>query len=529
MGSDIDASAKFVAVVFDTSWKVGEGNRVGLAKNSIDRSVSHVDLSEYCMNISDGSNYSVSIRYDGKSKDLTVDIHNVHGSRCGSSEPVISKLDLDLSKHLTKDVYVGFSASTSEFYQLNYIYSWSFTSSGTVNPLKLLWILLTLALVLLLAFGIASIVFFKIRRRGTRNYGRRSRNSNVESVLVNSTKGPVKFRLKQLKSATTNFDPRHKLGQGGFGEVYKGFLKESQEQIAVKRVSRDSKQGVQEFVSEITTIGKLSHKNLARLIGWCCEKDELLLVYEFLSNGSLDKHLFRGQDNTMAPLSWDRRHKIIHGVASALYYLHDGCPKRVLHRDVKASNVMLDKDYNARLGDFGLARTIQQDGHTHHTTHVLAGTPGYVAPEYCITGQASAESDVYAFGALALEVATGRRPAGGRRRNPYDNHVIDWVWELYGRQRLAEAGDPNLEGEFDPSQLEILLRLGISCCHPRSTERPTMRMALQVLSGEVPPPEPPREKPSFMWPALPVDVDVERDELSSIGGRLTQSADFSGR
>ncbi|CAL9044452.1 unnamed protein product [Musa banksii] len=224
----------------------------------------------------------------------------------------------------------------------------------------------------------------------------------------------LRFRLKELKDATANFDPNRELGNGGFGTVYRGCLKWQgfNKDVAVKRILSNSHGGEREFIADVTAISQLRHRNLVELMGWCHEDDELLLVYEFLNRGSLVNYLFgAGRATAEFPvLNWERRYNILCGVASALDYLHHGSRNRVLHRDIKASNVMLDHQYTPRLGDFGLARVIERDGKSHHSTVALAGTRGYMAPECYFTGRASVETDVYPFGVFAMEVSCGRRP-----------------------------------------------------------------------------------------------------------------------
>ncbi|GMY08468.1 L-type lectin-domain containing receptor kinase S.4-like [Fagus crenata] len=212
--------------------------------------------------------------------------------------------------------------------------------------------------------------------------------------------GPHRFSYKELMKATKGFGDKEVLGFGGFGRVYKGTLPNSDTQVAVKRVSHDSKQGLQEFVSEIASIGRLRHRNLVQLLGWCRRQADLLLVYEFMPNGSLDKYLF---DEPKAILSWEQRFKIIKGVASGLLYLHEEWEQTVVHRDIKAGNVLLDSDFNGRLSDFGLAK-LYEHGSNPCTTRVV-GTLGYLAPELTRTGKPTTNSDVFAFGALLLEVA----------------------------------------------------------------------------------------------------------------------------
>ncbi|GFY80634.1 concanavalin A-like lectin protein kinase family protein [Actinidia rufa] len=259
---------------------------------------------------------------------------------------------------------------------------------------------------------------------------------------MSSTTAPKKFRLKELKQATGNFNSKNKLGRGGCGTVYKGLLDNTE--VAVKRFFENSSEGRQDFVAEVTTIGNLHHKNLVKLVGW---------------------------------------HGIICGVAGALDYLHNGCEKRVLHRDIKASNIMLDSEFNARLGDFGLARTIPHSDMTHHSTKKIAGTLGYMPPESFHIGRATAETDIYAFGGYFYFFLKfrGRKPGYQSDENNYSNGIVDWVWELHNLERILEVMDMRLSGNFDRDQAESVLKLGLACCHPNPYQRPSMRTALQVF------------------------------------------------
>jgi serine/threonine protein kinase len=306
---------------------------------------------------------------------------------------------------------------------------------------------------------------------------------------------------------------------------------EKYKEVAIKRISKDLRQGKQEFIAEVTTIGSLHHKNLVRLIGWCYKRRELLLVYEFMPNCSLDRFIFGMEE--VPTLSWERRHAIIYGVAQALDYLHNGCEKRVLHRDIKSSNIMLDSGFNAKLGDFGLARTIQQSENTHHTMKVIAGTLGYMAPETFLTGRATVETDVYAFGVLVLEVVSGRKPGNqNEEQSDYNNNnnSLYWLWDLYRQGRILDAVDSRLKKEFDEEEemLSIMLILALACCHPNPHQRPSMRTVLQVLKGEVPPPVVPTERPAFMWPAMPPSFKDDRENIPS-GRQLDQFTELTGR
>ncbi|XP_065869514.1 L-type lectin-domain containing receptor kinase IX.1-like [Euphorbia lathyris] len=320
-----------------------------------------------------------------------------------------------------------------------------------------------------------------------------------------------KFPYADLAQATNNFSEQEQLGEGGFGAVYRGFLKELNCYVAVKRVSRDSRQGIKEYASEVKIISQLSHRNVVQLIGWCHEKKELLLVYEFMPNGSLDAHLFKEH----SLLTWEVRYKIAGGLASALLYLQEEWQQYVVHRDIKASNIMLDSNFDAKLGDFGLARV---GGHGKGLKDTaLAGTMGYVAPEYATTGRASKESDVYSFGVVALEIACGRKVMNHKAKEDQIN-LREWVWGLYGEGRLIEAVDPRLNGDFDRNQVECLMIVGLWCVHPDATLRPTMEKAIHVLKFVAPFPDLPSKFPMFSYFA-PLSMSSSCIEL---GGNKNQ-------
>jgi serine/threonine protein kinase len=263
---------------------------------------------------------------------------------------------------------------------------------------------------------------------------------------------------------------------------------------------------------------------LSRAAGWSHDNGELLLVYEFMPNGSLDQHLF----TTSGPerrhlLSWDLRYNIVKGVASALHYLHDEYDQRVVHRDLKASNIMLDAAFAARLGDFGLARAIETDktSYMEEAGGGVHGTVGYIAPECFHTEKATRESDVYAFGAVVLEVVCGRCP-----RCDIDgfHFLVDWVWRLHRDGGALEAVDPRLDGEeYDAEQAERLIMLGLACSHPIAGERPKTLAIQQILLGSVPPPVVPPFKPSFVWPA----TDGGLDTVSTTAGTTTSQVSLT--
>ncbi|KAI6705485.1 hypothetical protein NL676_008447, partial [Syzygium grande] len=269
---------------------------------------------------------------------------------------------------------------------------------------------------------------------------------------------------------------------GGFGRVYRGILPTSKIEIAVKRVSHESRQGMREFIAEIISIGRLRHRNIVSLLGYCRRKGELLLVYDYMPNGSLDKHLY---NQPKVILNWRQRFRVIKGVASGLLYLHEGWEQVVIHRDIKASNVLLDADLNGRLGDFGLAR-LYDHGTDPQTTHVV-GTFGYLAPEHTRTGKATRNTDVYAFGAFLLEVACGRRPI--ELREEEEVILVDWVFSCWDGGAILEARDPKLGAELVEEEMELVLKLGLMCSHSDPLMRPSMRQVLQYLKGDLPMPE----------------------------------------
>lgn len=490
-----DSNNRLVAVEFDTRKSNAndpDDNHVGIDVNKIE-SIESVSVSPRNITLLSQSDIAALVQYDGGSKLLSVYINN--GDTANPSNPLLS-VKLDLSMILDDEIYFGFSASTGVQTELNCIRSWNLTMQNLGSGNRK-------GLVIGLAVGLTGFIIVVVLvvggvfwRRGHEN---RKSVRVLDRALTDSTGGPRKFRLREVRRATRNFDRKSLLGQGGFGAVYRGVLS-NKTPVAVKRVSENSNQGEQEFMAEVMIISRLRHKNLVRLLGWCHEDNELLLIYDLMPNGSLDKLIFE-EDAKHEVLDWHHRCKIVCGVASAMLYLHEECEQQVIHRDLKASNIMLDSDYNARLGDFGLARLIELNKNSYTTT-AIAGTPGYIAPEYFHTGRSTTESDVFGFGAVALEVACGRRP-----RTEAQVYLVDWVWRLYREGRLLDAADPRLN-EFDKDEMICMLLVGMACSHPNPQERPTMRQVLQILTKDAPPPLMPLFKPAFVWPA-PGMTDIQ--------------------
>ncbi|KAK3125237.1 hypothetical protein QOZ80_7BG0602150 [Eleusine coracana subsp. coracana] len=282
--------------------------------------------------------------------------------------------------------------------------------------------------------------------------------------------------LSTLRIATENFNEGNKLGEGGFGVVYKGILPNDQE-IAVKRLSESSRQGIEELKNELLLVAKLRHKNLVTLVGVCLENNEKLLAYEHMPNRSLDIILF--DPEKCKELHWGKRFKIINGIARGLQYLHEDSQLKIIHRDLKASNVLLDYDYNPKISDFGLARLFGRD-QTQDVTNRVIGTYGYMAPEYAMRGYYSVKSDVFSFGVLILEIVTGRKNRGSHRsEETYD--LLNFVWEHWTRGTLMEIMDSSL-GRLTPrDQMVKCIQIGLLCVQDDPMDRPTMSMVNVML------------------------------------------------
>ncbi|KAM5559602.1 L-type lectin-domain containing receptor kinase IV.1-like [Rosa sericea] len=434
-----------------------------------------------------GKEMRVWVEYDGTKKQIEVTMAPI-GVETKPATPLLS-LNYDLSPILNKTMYVGFSSSTGSVLTSHYVVGWSFRMNGQAQELiasklpKLPSIagkkrsvlftfgvpLISVSLVLLVVSG----VLYVIRRK--RKFAEVLEDWELEY-------GPQRFKYKELYIATKGFREKELLGTGGFGKVYRGLLPSSKIEIAVKRVSHESRQGMKEFVAEIVSIGRLRHRNLVQLLGYCRRKGELLLVYDYMPNGSLDKYLY---DQPEVTLNWSQRFKVIKGVASGLFYLHEEWEQVVIHRDVKASNVLLDGELNGRLGDFGLAR-LYDHGTDPQTTHIV-GTLGYLAPEHSRTGRATTSTDMFAFGAFLLEVACGKRPI--ETQGPEDVILVDWVFSCWNRSNILEARDQSLGTDFVAEEVELVLKLGLLCSHSEPAARPSMRQVVQYLAGDVALPE----------------------------------------
>ncbi|CAN7120777.1 hypothetical protein BRARA_B00045 [Brassica rapa] len=311
------------------------------------------------------------------------------------------------------------------------------------------------------------------------------------------------FSLSELKSATRNFRPDSMVGEGGFGRVFKGWIDETSLApskpgngivIAVKRLNQEGLQGHREWLAEINYLGQLDHPNLVKLIGYCLDEEQRLLVYTFMPRGSLENHLFR-KGTFFQPLSWNTRVRMALGAARGLAFLHNAQPQ-VIYRDFKASNILLDSNYNAKLSDFGLARDGPMGDISHVTTRVV-GTQGYAAPEYLATGHLSAKSDVYSFGVVLLEFLSGRRAID--KNQPVGEHnLVEWARPyLTNKRRLLRVMDPRLQGQYSLTQALKIAGLALDCITIDYKVRPNMNEIVKTLEELHVPKETPKEQQSL--------------------------------
>ncbi|XP_021814908.1 probable leucine-rich repeat receptor-like serine/threonine-protein kinase At3g14840 [Prunus avium] len=322
-------------------------------------------------------------------------------------------------------------------------------------------------------FIILILVFGILWRRGLLG-----QQNTLEDDLKGVDLQTGKFTFRQLKDATNNFDKANKIGEGGFGSVYKGLLSDGTV-IAVKQLSSKSKQGNREFVNEIGMISALQHPHLVKLHGCCIEGNQLLLVYEYMENNNLARALF-GPEESQLKLDWPTRHKICVGIARGLAYLHEESRLKVVHRDIKATNVLLDKNLTPKISDFGLAKLDEEDK-THISTRI-AGTYGYMAPEYAMRGYLTDKADVYSFGILVLEIASGRNNTSYRSKEE-SLYLLDWAHLLKEQGNLMDLVDPRLGSDFNKEEMMRTINVALLCCNATSTIRPTMSSVVSMLEG----------------------------------------------
>ncbi|XWS11182.1 hypothetical protein CRYUN_Cryun38cG0061900 [Craigia yunnanensis] len=477
---------------------------VGININSLNSSV----YTPWNASFHSGDTADVWISYNASTKKLSVSWS--YQATFNPQENSTLFFHVDLREVLPLEwVKVGIGAATGNFDESHILNSWQFNSSLDSQETK--GAKTDKINIVLLCFGaliIGSVVaYFTIWGR---NKLQNKQNINTEGIsliwIIHDLErgaGPRRISYRDLVLATNNFSDDRKLGQGGFGAVYKGHLTELDIDVAVKKFSRGSKQRKTDYIAEMTIVSRLRHRNLVQLIGWCHDRGQFLLVYEFMPNGSLDSHLFSHN----CTLTWATRYRICLRLATAMFYLHNDWEQCVVHRDIKTGSVMLDSSFNVKLGDFGLARLINHELGPRTTR--LARTLGYMAPEYVISGKASSKSDVFSFGVVTLEIVTGKRATDPRNN---EMGLVEWVWDLYGQEKSLAAVDEILQMEFDEKQAKCMVMVGLWCAHPDYTSRPLIRQAIQILNFEAEIPDLPLQMPVPMYqvpPALPPESSAE--------------------
>ncbi|KAK4485130.1 hypothetical protein RD792_007742 [Penstemon davidsonii] len=381
------------------------------------------------------------------------------------------------------------------------------TNNGRARIFIIIFVLLAVLIIVLVVLG----VFW--RKRKYKNI--KKKHDHVDSFNEDES---LQYDFDIIKTATNNFSDNNKLGEGGFGAVYMGELPNKQS-IAVKRLSAHSGQGIVEFKTEVQLLAKLQHRNLVRLLGFCIQKTEKLLVYEFVSKGSLDHYIFDPIKSSI--LDWEKRYKIIAGIAKGLVYLHEDSRLRIIHRDLKASNVLLDEEVNSKIADFGMARLFAQD-ETQGNTNTVVGTYGYMAPEYAIQGQFSVKTDVFSFGVLVLEIITGHKSSVFiQGESPED--LLNYVWRNWCEGTVEKVTDPILRATtYSSSEILRCIHIGLLCVQENANNRPTMASVVLMLnSSSVTMPRPSR--PSFYMLSYDQEYSAVTQDRSISASNTTAS------
>ncbi|KAB2095886.1 hypothetical protein ES319_A01G071000v1 [Gossypium barbadense] len=393
-----------------------------------------------------------------------------------------------------QDLYIRLATS-----DLNHI-----RSKGKLNE-KLKAVIIAISVIIASGMTILALLLYvqKIRLRNTGEHGK-------EDLEL-----PV-FDFTTIATATNNFSSNNILGQGGFGPVYKGTLIEGQE-IAVKRLSKNSGQGLEEFKNEVTLISKLQHRNLVKLFGCCIRKDEKMLVYEYMPNKSLNYFIFDQTRNKL--LDWRIRMHIVDGIARGVLYLHHDSRLKIIHRDLKASNILLDHNMNPKISDFGLARKFGVD-QTQAKTKRVVGTYGYMSPEYALDGLFSMKSDVFSFGVLVLEILSGKKNRGFSHPE-HDHNLLGHAWKLWMEKRPLELIDPALGDSYDATEGLRCINVALLCVQQCPPDRPNMSLVLVMLCGDSVLPQP-KQPGFFIERNLPMTDSVSvKNETSSMYRSIT--------
>ncbi|XP_010490545.1 PREDICTED: lectin-domain containing receptor kinase VI.3-like [Camelina sativa] len=507
--NDGNSTNHVFAVEFDTvqGFKDGaysSGNHIGLNFNSLKSDFQEPVV--YYDNdgpnrkedfwLQSGDPIRALLDYDGPTQTLNFTVYPAK-SKSRPIKPLISQLPVPkLSQIVQEEMYVGFTAATGrDQSSAHYVMGWSFSSGGD-RPIADMLDLSELphappntakkrgynpqVIALIVALSGVTVILLALLFFFSKYKKRLQQGEILEDWEINH---PHRLRYKDLYAATDGFKESRIIGTGGFGTVFRGDVSSSpSNQIAVKKITPNSMQGVREFIAEIESLGRLRHKNLVNLQGWCKHKNDLLLIYDYIPNGSLDSLLYSKPRRSGEVLSWNVRFQIAKGIASGLLYLHEEWEQIVIHRDVKPSNVLIESDMNPRLGDFGLARLYERGSQSNTT--VVVGTIGYMAPELARNGKSSSASDVFAFGVLLLEIISGRRPTDSGTF-----FLADWVMELHASDEILRAVDPRLGSGYDDGEAKLALVIGLHCCHQRPASRPSMRTVLRYMNGDEDVPE----------------------------------------
>eukprot|EP00250_Pteridium_aquilinum_P021824 c25236_g4_i2 orf=165-2240(-) len=492
---DATTTSNFFAVEFDTrvSPKLHDpsASHIGIDIDSL-VSIKYTDTSNSSspfypeLYLYNNDSFKAWIAYDSSTNLIQVWMTNSSSSERPSEACL--QLSYNLSTVFQDYMYVGFSAANmagQDDMEGHAVYAWSFSSENFTQESKHSKLIVPLAVALsiilaLLAFGVTLFLIKKKRRVGTYSLPSSVRTRSEKSIIqLGSNRSTLpRYSYKELKRSAQGFTDQSKVGEGAFSSVYRATLADGSI-VAIKRL----KQGVRkeaEFSAEMNIISSIRHRNLLQLRGWCYEKGEAILVYPYMSNGSLESYLYGDKRGT---LQSETRLKILAGVASALEYLHGHLGECVLHRDVKAANVLLTDSFEPVLGDFGLARLIGHDEGA--VTMTAVGTPGYIAPEVVYTGKATDKADVYSFGVLALEMAYGRPAIDRSGVQPEDARLVDYAWTLHQRNQLMEALDTCMCMDMkQKEQWRCILHVALMCCNPLPESRPTMAQVAQALKGD---------------------------------------------
>ncbi|XP_071698322.1 G-type lectin S-receptor-like serine/threonine-protein kinase At4g27290 [Rutidosis leptorrhynchoides] len=355
--------------------------------------------------------------------------------------------------------------------------------SASKNRGRNIKFIILIAFISILVIGLSITLFCYAWRKRRYRYAQEMEKFESMQACESQKEGmelPL-FNFSTIAKVTGNFSLQNKLGEGGFGPVYKGMLEDGQE-IAVKRLSKTSSQGINEFKNEVICISKLQHRNLVRLLGCSIDGDEKLLIYEYMPNKSLDFFIFDKTRSTL--LDWEKRFNIIKGIARGLLYLHQDSRLRIIHRDLKASNILLDHDLNPKISDFGIARSFGTGNETEASTERVVGTYGYMSPEYALDGVFSTKSDVFSFGVLVLEIVSGKRNRGFFHPE-HSNNLIGHAWRVHDEGRSMELIDTALGETSNQSEVIRSIEVGLLCAQQNPEDRPNMSDVVQMLGNEI--------------------------------------------